>query len=127
MASMLSEGTLSVLLLWVGGLWLTVVVLGEIVRAGLEWSLRKLGLQGDGSVPHPQVATVRKAFSAEHGVHYATGLVTMRGELWAARCGNDLAPTLHVGDRVRVDRLDGLVAEIGGRLAAVDRPIGGRS
>ena len=81
---------------------------------GLNWLISRFrrrsavgieGLQG-------AIAVVRQPFKLDDTTCEPTGTVFLHGELWTATCSPELALDLAVGDRVQVERVDGLTARI---------------
>ena len=96
------------------GLPLLWALAGLILRGANSWLQQRDEQRaghsrlGDG----PPVARVVREFDFAADGSYAFGTVTIRGELWSARCAPELAPFIAEGDRVRVAQAEGLVLDV---------------
>ena len=111
------DSTLLALLFWSGLVLLAIAVfLMPFLVDRLNALLARLRRQGPALLGaeglSSRQATVQTAFNVDPGGQEAKGRIFLRGELWSARCSVELASTLRPGDKVEVERIEGLVATL---------------
>ena len=95
---------------------IALIIIGVIVllAAGFEivpalWQALRWGPRPKTGTDAISEGTVSQPFTQRPDASIADGKVRAVGTIWNATCSVDLAASLEVGDRVNVDRVDGLI------------------
>jgi len=115
MFSALQDSTLFALFFWIVVFLVAVSFLGDVLIKAINAMLHR-SRRASAPATSERIATVRTRFKAKPGESGATGMVFLRGELWTAHCPVELAIALDVGDRVEIERIDGLTAKVRGKV-----------